>query len=186
MKPTALALLLLCGCVKNVDVKPAQRQVVRLLAATPERETHQIPDIALSLEADTDQERTPRVVATGESPLLSAEGADVSLAGDEAGTQGFEVDNAILLEVFTDDGKRVGRAAVGYINGLMEGHENIDLLSRSSFTFDANEVSLAALLPESGRFRVRAMVIDTGGVGRVSDVFLVITPRSRGDAELRD
>jgi len=179
----ALALFLFCACMKNIDAKPVERKAVRLLTATPERETEKIPDVAITLEADTDQERTPRVVAMGDSPLMSADGVDVWLAGDEAGTQGFEVDNAILLEIYGDDGKRINRAAIGYLNGLADGHESIDLLSRRAFRFEANEVNLRALLPESGFFRIHATVLDIGGVGRVSDVFLIITPRARKESD---
>ncbi|PZR04419.1 MAG: hypothetical protein DI536_34240 [Archangium gephyra] len=185
---TALLALTLPACAKNVDAKPAtERKAIQLLANTPERETLAIKATADHLEADTDQERLPHVVATGESPLISAEGAELVLAGDAAGTQGFEVDNAILLEVLAADGRRIGRAAVGYLNGLSEGKEQIDLLSRRAFRFDANEVSLATIVPETGSFRVRATVIDIGGVGKVSDVFLIITPRGARQAdELRD
>ncbi len=176
--------LLLCGCVKNVEVRPAERRAVQLLTFTPERETLSINELALTLEAEGDVERTPRVVATGETPLLSAEQADVFLAGDEAGTQGFEVDNAILLEVFGEDGARLARAAVGYVNGLAEGNENIDLRSDRSFRFDANEVNLRGLVPAEGRFKLRATVLDTGGVGRVTDVFVIISPRTQSSDEL--
>ena len=173
-----LVVIFLSACPKNVDVKPAaERRGVRLLALTAERETLRIKEVASQLEADTDQERTPHIVAVGESPLLSAQGADVWLAGDERGTVGFSVDNCMLLEVLSDDGKRVGRAAVGYLNGLTEGKEQIDLLGRQSFQFEANEVNLASLIPERGRFRIRATVLDIGGVGYVSDVFLIIAPR---------
>jgi hypothetical protein len=177
---TALTVLVLStACVKNVESKPAvERRAVRLLALTAERETLKIPELASQLEADTDQERTPHIVAVGESPLLPAEGVDVWLAGDEQGTQGFSVDNCILIEVLSDDGKRVGRAAIGYLNGLSEGKEQIDLHGRRAFKFEANEVNLVTLLPEKGRFRVRATVLDIGGVGYVSDLFLIITPRS--------
>ena len=175
---------LLSGCPKNVDAKPTvERRAVRLLALTAERETMKIPELAQQLEADTDQERTPHIVAVGETPLLPAEGVDVWLAGDEAGTQGFEVDNCILLEVLGDDGKRFNRAAIGYLNGLSEGKEVIDLLGRRAFRFEANEVNLATLIPERGRFRIRATVLDIGGVGKVSDVFLIITPRAAGSSD---
>lgn len=187
MGRTLCALAVLCltsACPKNIDAKPTvERKVVRLLALTAERETLKIPDVAEMLEADTDQERTPHIVAVGESPLLAAEGADVWLAGDEKGTEGFTVDNCILLEVLSDDGKRVGRAAVGYLNGLSEGKEQIDLLGRRAFKFEANEVNLASLIPERGRFRIRATVLDIGGVGHVSDVFLIIAPRSTPAAD---
>lgn len=174
----------LSACLKNVEAKPpVERRAVRLLALTSERETLKIPELATQLEADTDQERTPHIVAVGESPLLPAEGVDVWLAGDEQGLQGFTVDNCILLEVLSDDGKRVGRAAVGYLNGLSEGKEQIDLLGRRAFKFEPNEVNLVSLLPEKGRFRIRATVLDIGGVGYVSDVFLIITPRTNAAAD---
>ncbi|MBL8915996.1 MAG: hypothetical protein JNM17_35180 [Archangium sp.] len=175
--------LALSACPKNVEVKAAERKAVRLLTNTPERETTRIAEKLEQLEADTDQERTPHVVARGETPILSAEGADVVLAGDEAGTQGFHVDNCILLEVISDDGKPFARAAVGYLNGLAEGKENIDLLGRRTFNFDANEVNLQAIIPEHGKFRVRATVLDIGGVGAVSDVFLIISPRGAKAAD---
>lgn len=181
------AVLLLPGCPRRIEARPPERRVVRLLSAAAERETLSLTEQVTSLEADTDQERTPRVVARGESPLLPAEGVEVTLAGDEAGALGFTVDNFILLEVLSDDGRRVGRAAVGYLNGLSEGLERIDLLGPRTFTFEPNEVSLATLLPERGRFRVRATALDTGGVGRVSDVFLVLTPRKAAPVdELRE
>jgi hypothetical protein len=169
----------LSACPKNIEAKPAvERKAVRLLALTAERETLKIPEVASQLEADTDQERTPHIVAVGESPLLSAEGADVWLAGDEKGAEGFTVDNCILLEVLSEDGKRFGRAAVGYLNGLTEGKDQIDLLGRRAFKFEPNEVNLVSLVPEHGRFRIRATVLDIGGVGHVSDVFLIIAPRT--------
>lgn len=174
----AVVALALCGCVKNVEVKGAtERRGVKLLAQTADRETAKNQEVAQQYEADTDQERIPRIVAVGESPLLTADGVTVTLAGDEGGTQGFSVDNFILLEVLSDDGRRLGRAAVGYVNGLSEGKETIDLLGPGKFNFEAGEVSLATLLPERGRFRVRATVLDTGGVGRVSDVWLILTPK---------
>lgn len=174
-----LPLLWLCACPPRVEVRPpAERQVVKLLSQTAERETLRISELAITLEADTDQERTPHVVAVGESPLLSAEGADVTLAGNELGTEGFTVDNFILLEVLSDDGRRLGRAAVGYLNGLTEGKEQVDLLGQRAFRFEANEVNLATLIPEHGRFKVRATAMDIGGVGHVSDVFLIVSPRA--------
>src|SRR6478735_1339249 len=91
--------VLFSACPKNVDAKPAvERKAVRLLALTAERETLKIPELANQLEADTDQERIFHIVAVGESPLLAAEGADVWLAGNESGIEGFAVDNCILLE----------------------------------------------------------------------------------------
>jgi len=59
-------------------------------------------------------------------------------------------------------------------------------MGRRAFKFDAKEVNLASLVPEKGRFKVRATVLDIGGVGHVSDVFLIVTPRSTSSDELRE
>lgn len=181
MKRALLATLALAlaACPKNT-APAVSPHGIRLLAATPERETTRIAEVMPSLEADTDQERTPHVVATGETPLLDADGAEFLLAGDEGGTLGFSVDNFLLLETLSEDGKRLGRAAVGFVSGLGEGKERIDLLSRGSFKFEPLEVNLASLVPEHGRFRLKATALDIGGVGAVSDVFVIVRPRASG------
>jgi hypothetical protein len=178
---------LLFACPKHIDARPASARAVRLLADTPERETTAIPDQRPDIEFEhSDFQQGTRVVATGETPLLNADGADVRLYGDEAGTQGWSVDNGILLEVLGSDGKLLNRAFVGFANGLVIGSEHIDSLSRRAFAFDAGEVTLAPLLPERGPFRVRATVLDSGGVGRVTDVWLLVKPRAAEKEELRD
>lgn len=183
----AVLALSLCSCVKNVEtVTVTPGKGIKLLAATRERETMRIPDIAISYEADTDQERTPHIVATGESPLLTADGADFFLAGSEDGSEGFSVDNFLLLEVFSDGGQRLGRAAVGFVNGLEEGKEQIDLMGRGSFKYEPLEVTLASIVPQQGRFKVKATVMDIGGVGSVSDVFIIIKPRASSSDDLRE
>jgi hypothetical protein len=69
------------------------------------------------------------------------------------------------------------------LNGLAEGKDQIDLLGRRAFKFEPNEVNLATLLPEKGRFKIRATVLDIGGIGHVSDVFLIIAPRTTPAAD---
>ena len=46
-----------------------------------------------------------------------------------------------------------------------------------------DEVDLTHPLPESGPFQVRATALDSWGVGRVSDVFLVLVPDARPASE---
>jgi hypothetical protein len=181
-----LLLVVTAGCVKRVETTNASPRAVRLLAATEERETTQLPDRRADLEVDTDFERTPHVVATGETGLLSAEGAEVTLAGDEGGTKEVYVDNFILLEVVKPDGVVLARAVVGFVNGVSMGAERIDSLGRSAFSFEPKEVILTRLVPEHGQFRLRAAALDVGGVGRVSDVFVLISPRAAsGGDDLR-
>jgi hypothetical protein len=157
---------------------------VQLLAETPERETSQIEERRDDVEIDTrDFERTPRVVATGETPLLRLEGARARLYGDAAGKEGFSVDNLVLLEVLDDKGKVLNRGAVGFSDLVLIGKEQVDNVGRMSFTFDAGEVDVTNLLPENAPFKVRATVLDYSGVGRVSNVYLLLEPRGNASED---
>lgn len=171
------------ACPKRVGPAVATK-VIRLLADTPERETTQLTDLRPDLEIDTrDFDRTPHVVATGETPLFSSEGADVRLYGDEACTKGFQVDNIIFLEVLGADGKVLRSAVIGSSDPVSQGKETIDNLGRRAFSFEAGELNLASVLPERGTFRLRATVLDYYGVGRVSDVFLRVEPKTAGSTD---
>lgn len=169
------------ACMKQVPATPTRSgppRAVQLLAETPERETSQIEARRDDVEIDTrDFERTPRVVATGETALLRLEGARAQLYGDAAGKEGFSVDNAILLEVLDEKGQVLNRGAVGFTEGVLMGRERVDSVGRMSFTFEPGEVDITHLLPESAPFKVRATVLDYSGVGRVSNVFLLLKPR---------
>lgn len=181
------------GCVKQVPVsapvaKAAAPRVVRLLAETAERETAQIEAKREDIEIDTrDFERTPRVVATGETPLLRLDGARARLYGNEAASEGFTVDNCILLEVIDERGKVVNRGVVGFSDPVDIGRERVDNIGPMAFAFEAGAVDVTTVLPESDAFKLRATVLDYSGVGRVSNVFLVLEPRggSGGEDDLR-
>jgi len=86
----------------------------------------------------------------------------------------------VLLEVLDERGKVLNRGAVGFTDLVMVGKEQVDSVGRMSFTFDAGEVEVTHLLPESAPFKVRATVLDYSGVGRVSNVYLLLEPRGGG------
>jgi hypothetical protein len=169
----AIVLALLTGCPKRVEEHKATPKSVRLLADTPERETTQIAELRKDVEIDTrDYDRTPHVVATGETPMLDAAGLTARLYGDEAMTTGFSVDNFVLIEIIASNGKILDRVAVGFTDTVSIGTENVDNLGRKAFTFEAGEINLTPKLPERGAFKLRATALDYFGVGRVSDVFV--------------
>ncbi|GMU60837.1 MAG: hypothetical protein IT380_21105 [Myxococcales bacterium] len=181
-----LCALALAGCAHSKTGGGAAPKSVRLLAETLERETTQRAEVRADLEVETtDFDRTPRVVATGETPLLSAEGSDAFLYGDEGASTGFAVDNCILLEVLSSDGKPLRSVVIGNIPGLSQGKERIDSLGPSAFQFAPGEVQLTSILPEQGTFKLRATVLDYGGVGRVTDVWVRLVPRAAGGDDLR-
>lgn len=188
---TRLALacsLLLLACPKRVVVTKVVPKAFKLLADTPSRETTEITETRPELEVDTrDFERTPKVVATGETPLFSLpSGAVLKLYGDEAGQLGFAVDNALVLEVLKADGARVKTVVIGSIDPVSRGAETLDNVGRLAFSFDAGELDLTAIVPERDAFKLRATVIDVSGVGRVSDVFVRIEPRADVHDDLRE
>jgi hypothetical protein len=186
----SVVLLLCAGCVHPVkDAMPVYRspRAFQVLADTPERETTQIKELRDDVEVDTrDMDRTPHVVAVGETPLLRLEGAHAKLYGNKAGTQGWSVDNFVLFEIFDASGRRLNSAAVGSTDTVTLGREHVDDVGRRSFTFEPGEVDLTSHLPERDPFKIRATALDYGGVGRVSDLYVIFDyPAPGGEEDLR-
>lgn len=170
---------LLTGCPKRVESASSPARTVKLIADTPERETTTIGDLRADVEIDTrDHERTPHVVATGETPLMTAHGLTARLYGDEEGTKGWGVDNFLLIEVVAENGKVLERMSVGFTDTVIIGRETIDNLGRRAFNFEPGEINLTPKLPEKGTFKLRATALDYFGVGRVTDVFVVLKPEA--------
>ncbi|NVJ02136.1 hypothetical protein HV824_29005 [Myxococcus sp. AM009] len=188
------AALGLMACARQVPASATptststEPRAVRLLLDTPARETHTLTQLREDVEVDaTEGERTPRVVATGQTPTLSLGGHRARLYGDAKGTLGISVDNFLLLEVLDARGQVTRRATVGFTEAVHMGRELVDSVGRRAFTFEAGEVDITHLLPDAAPFQVRATALDTWGVGRVSDVYLLLAPGSRADNDdLRD
>ena len=186
MRILLAVLLLSCACVKRVESSSVVPMTVQLLHDTPEKETAKLGEIREDIEFDTkEQPREAHVVAKGETGLLESNGGRVRLFGDAKATSGVSFDNVVLLEVLSADGKVINRAAIGFTEGLLLGRERIDLLGRQAFNFDAGEVNLSSLVPERGPWKLRATVLDNYGVGRCSDVFVVIDSADASKDELR-
>jgi len=187
------AAVLLCtlssaGCVRRAPPPSAAApRALLLLAEAPALETSQRTETRNDVEVDTrDFERTPRVVARGETVPLSLDGARARLYGDAEGTRGWSVDNFVLFEVVDAQDRVTARFACGFSDGVMVGPEQVDLVGPQSFTFGPGEVDVSQFLPESGRFRLRATALDYQGVGRTEALYLRLEPRaspSEGDGE---
>lgn len=184
--------VVLSGCPKRAPPpKIGPPRAYRLLADTAERETTQIEELRSDLEVDTrEHERTPHVVAVGETPLLKLDGARARLAGDEGATKDWRVDNFILLEIVDDRGQILSRSAVGFVpDGVMFGRERLDNVGKMAFAFEAGEIDITSKLPETGSFKIRATALDYYGVGAVTDVFVVLdygAKATTGDDDLRE
>ncbi|AKF83197.1 hypothetical protein SAMN05443572_102413 [Myxococcus fulvus] len=171
------------ACARNVPAPTAAPtpRSVRLIMDTPPQETETLDKVREDVEVDTDEgERTPRVVTFGETPVLQRDGMRARLYGDAKGTLGISVDNFLLFEVTDAKGQVKRRAVVGFTESVHLGNEQVDNVGRRAFTFEPGEVDLTEFLPESEPFKVRTTVLDTWGVGRVSDVYLVLSaPEAR-------
>jgi len=190
----ALALLAL-GCPKNPDAARARYsgppKAMKLLSDTPEAETatrlEKRTDLLVTVESG---EPVPAVVAVGESGLFNREGGTVKLYGDAAGHEGWSVDNFVLLEIVNKKGEVVHRAAIGFQQGVARGSEQIDAVGQMKFAFGPGEIDLSSMLPADEPITVKATALDTGGVGRVSDLYIILSAEPGGatapDEELRD
>lgn len=182
----AAALVFVSACVKRVEGGAVVPATVQLLHDTPEKETAKITELRADLEFDTkEQPREAHVVAKGETGLMESNGGRVRLFGDAKGTLGVSFDNVVLLEVLGADGKVLNQAAVGFTEGLIMGKERIDLLGRQAFNFEPGEVNLSSLVPERGPWKLRATVLDNYGVGRCTDVFVVVDGETQSKDDLR-
>lgn len=176
----------LVACARQVPTSApsSEPRAVRLLLDTPAQETETLEKWREDVEIDASEgERTPRVVTTGQTPLLRLGGNRARLYGDARATLGISVDNFLLLEVLDASGQVVRRAVVGFTEGVHMGKEQVDSLGRRAFNFEPGEVDLTALLPESEPFQVRATALDYWGVGRVSDIYLVLAPDARSSED---
>ncbi len=186
MRAPVLVAFLAAACVRVPppgELPAGQPTAVLLVPETAERETSSFTTLRQDVEIDThDYDRTPHVVAYGESPPMQSEGAAVKLYGDKDGTQGIDVDNFVLLELFDTSGNLKDRAAVGFTDGVLIGKEHIDLLGRQAFRFEPGEVDLSRFVPEHGAWKLHATVLDYHGVGRASAIWLRLEPRQGGTA----
>jgi hypothetical protein len=203
-----VALLSLAGCKHSAGTKPSSTsssssssssttqmtavapvRTIELLPETPEQPTEEIKERRPDIEVDThDFDRTPHVVATGDTQSLQLLGQRALLAGNQAGTDGFSVDNFLLFEVLSPAGQVTSRFVVGHAEGVLVNDQRLDNVGRDSFNFDPNEIDITSHLPESGPFKLRVSALDYGGVGRVSNVWLILSTQKRGSSEddLRD
>lgn len=173
-----LLTLALFGCPKHVPLPhgPAKPEVYHLLPEAPEAETstrtEQRPDVYV--RTDT-MEHVPVVVAKGEAGPLSIKGGRAQLFGDEACTQGISVDNFILFEVVDGTGKVTHRFVVGYHSGLTVNDQEPDNVGANSFNFEPG-LDVTSQLPSEEPFTLRVTALDYGGVGRVTNVYLRVSP----------
>jgi hypothetical protein len=78
--------------------------------------------------------------------------------------------------------------AIGFQQGVTLGTEQVDSLGPMRFTFEAGEIDLTPLLPADEPVTIKATALDVGGVGKVSNLYLVLTADAApgGEDDLRE
>ncbi len=190
MRAALLTATLLCAaaCPKSRAAPTASYagppKAIRLLEQTPEAETasrlEKRADLFVAVE---NGQPVPAIVATHTTEPINRHGARALLYGDEAATRGWSVDNFVLLEVADKAGRVIHRVAIGFQQGVTAGSEQVDALGPMRFTFNPGEVDVTSLLPPDEPVTLKATALDVGGVGRVSDVFLVLSAEAAGGEE---
>jgi hypothetical protein len=184
--------LLLVGCPKSEDASrphySGPPKAFKLLNETPEAETstrvEKRTDLLVTVE---NGDPAPAVITVGQAGPLNRQGGSLRLYGDEAGKTGWSVDNFVLIEVLDKNNKVLHRGAAGFQAGLTHGAEQVDSLGQMKFSFGAGEIDISKLVPANENVTIKATALDTGGVGRVSNLYLILSAETAGvsDEEIR-
>ncbi len=133
------------------------------------------------LSMDTTRyDKIPYSMHVSSHDLMIAAPAKFCLAGDAGGTKGWSVDNFLLIEVLDQSGNLTSSALAGNTETVRRNGNPIETIGRTSFSFNACEIDITKLLPVGKPFRLRASAMDYGGVGYVSDVFIVSSKGTSG------
>jgi hypothetical protein len=130
-------------------------------------------------------DRTPHVVESATTETIELGNAHARLAGNAEGTAPFEVDNFLLFDVLDPQGKPLSSFVVGYVPGVLRGNQRLDNVGAMRFQFDAGQVDISSHVPANKPFKLQVTALDFGGVGRVTDVYLVMD-RQAGSGPVDD
>jgi hypothetical protein len=110
-------------------------------------------------------EPVPTIIdSTTNGPWVMPHAARIMLAGDPSGSQGWLIDNAVLVEVLDVESHRLAAALVGNTETMVLDGE-------------PGPTDATALFPEVGtRFLLRVTALDCGGEAYSTDVWLVVGP----------
>ncbi len=128
----------------------------------------------------TSWDKIPYSMHVSSHDLMIAAPAKFCLAGDAGGTKGWSVDNFLLIEILDQSGNLISSALAGLTETVRRNGNPIETIGRSSYSFNACEIDVTKLLPVGRPFRLRASAMDYGGVGYVSDVFIVSSKGTSG------
>jgi hypothetical protein len=116
-------------------------------------------------------DKTPYLITDAyEGALRIGGNQSVLLAGNAAGTAGWRVDNYLVVEIEWAGGSKA--FWIGNGDALSRRSERLPQVGLTSFEQGAFDIT--AQIPRNVDLRVRISALDYGGVGFVSDVYLVV------------
>jgi len=99
----------------------------------------------------------------------------VTLAGDREGRKGYRVDNFLLFEVRSSRGvQRFYIGGTDHKSGITFRGKRVQQVGNNKLSFQAGKLDLTRFFPVGEALTLRAWALDYGGVGGVSDVFLIM------------
>jgi hypothetical protein len=119
-------------------------------------------------------DRTPYFMAPPREFELNLKRIDrACLAGDAKGATGWNVDNYLLLELFDSSDRLIKDGVVGGHEGVSRNGKRIAELGNGHEQAPC-AVNLKSFLPVGQPFRMKVSAMDYGGVGYVSDIWLLL------------
>lgn len=154
---------------------PPPGTTIKLLNNVPNRDSKFFrPNTDNRLKMQTTKwDKVPyRITRAFSGTIRLTPGRRAVLAGNAAGTAGWNVDNFLLIEISSGGSTR--RLVVGAHEPVIMAGRVIQKIGRNSLSFGAGEIDLTPYLQVGKPVGLRVTALDYGGVGRVSDVFLVM------------
>lgn len=107
-----------------------------------------------------------------EGTLTVRENQQVLLAGNAEGTQPWYVDNFLLFELSSPEG--TARFIIGTVEPVTCSGVKVLQLTPAGFTFGPGTFELAEQFPKGVAVDLKISALDYGGVGGVSDLYLIV------------
>lgn len=118
-------------------------------------------------------DKTPYHMATPfAGQIVVAPEQRVFLAGNAAGTDNWGIDNFLLLEFTTNQGTQC--FVIGSNDPVYYHNQRVTQVGPNASSQAPNAVDFAQYLPKNTTIKVKISALDYGGVGGVSNIYLIV------------
>jgi uncharacterized caspase-like protein len=119
-------------------------------------------------------DKIPYYMTTSSTKVMLRSPRKVTLAGDAQGRMPWKVDNFLLLETMDSSGAILRKVVIGNTDDVLYDGKVIQKIGPKSFTFQAETIDVTELFPINRQVVLRASAMDYGGLGEVSNIFLIL------------